>query len=169
MSSQKIVIVNCLLFIGIVAMGAFLLTQETTLPGRPPIAEIQNYVIADLEENPPEANLGGMQLRNLGKKNVFDTIIPMPTPSPSPIPPTPAPPSIDDVTKDWELSGVLTSFGLFKVRNEEFTLKLGESYDQKYRNDTIPVFLDKIDKENWSATLMIKELGIIQRRTLSVF
>ena len=171
MTAGRIMILNALLFVAIIGLGAYLMTQDYELPGPPPLDAIDELVEVELERSPTDESAETRVVANFGKQNIFDTIIPQPTATPAPPTPTPAPPNINDVTESWKLSGVLTSFAVFQNEKtrEEWTIRLGESKEEKFRNQTIKVTLDSVNKKDWSATISIKELGIVQKRTIKMF
>lgn len=170
MTTSKIVLLNIILFVAIVGLSAMIITEQREVPGEPPIEELREIVKEEIEkgrQNPA----GNSNLKSLGTVNMFDDLVPKPTPSPTP-PPTPVPPvKPEELTQYWKLNGVLPSFATFQniKTNVDITIKVGESVNENYRGKDIPVFLESTDFKKFTATIMIKEGGIIQKRTFKLF
>lgn len=171
MTTSKIMLVNIILFAAIVGLSAMIITEQREIPGEPPIEELQELVKKEVAERKGNNTVGNSKLKSLGTVNMFDDLVPRPTPSPTP-PPTPVPPvKPEELTQYWKLNGVLPSFATFQniKTNQDITIRVGESVNENYRGKDIPVFLESTDFKKFTATIMIKEGGIVQKRTFKLF
>jgi hypothetical protein len=173
MTSTRIMILNCILFVGIVGIAVAILNQENALPGPPPVEELRDAVDNRLENEELTGDAQGAELARLGSVNLFDTIIPSPTPAPTPTPAPPEPPDINEVIKDWELKGVLRNVVVFHNRRtrEDWNMRIGDTKTERFRNRDIQIELEAIVAQGMTrtATLKMVDLGKTQRKTLSVF
>lgn len=170
MNSSKIMLINGLLFILIVAIAVMVLTEERQLPGEPPVAELRREVALQLSnETSVEGGGSSEQFQELGKKAMFETIMPRPTPPPTPPPPTPTPPTAREVAEYWRLVGALTNFAAFQdvKTREDFTLKVGEHKVEKYKGKDVKVTLESLDRLK-SATISIKVDGHESKHTFQM-
>jgi hypothetical protein len=102
---KKLMLANVLLFAVIGLLALFVLTEDRTVPARPPVEEIQQ-TLAQVRPD-PDARREVAEYPAFGKAPIFDTLIPLPTPSPTP-PPTPPPdPNLCEALKIWRITGVL--------------------------------------------------------------
>lgn len=171
MTTSKIVLLNIILFVAIVGLSAMIITEQREIPGEPPIDELKRIVKEEVDKGKENNTVNNSSLRSLGTVNMFDDLVPKPTPSPTP-PPTPVPPvKPEELTQYWKLNGVLPSFATFQniKTNVDITIKVGESVNENYRGKDIPVFLESTDFKKFTATIMIREGGIIQKRTFKLF
>src|SRR5690606_24556931 len=101
---KKLMLANILLFAVIGLLALIVLTEERTVPARPPIEEVQQ-TLAQVRPD-PDARREVAEYPAFGRAPVFDTLIPIPTPTPTP-PPTPTPdPNLCEALKIWKISGV---------------------------------------------------------------
>ncbi len=171
MSITRISIINIVLFLAIIGLSVYIITQERILPGEPPVKQAQKRVDQLITRSEERGELAQAELEVLDEKNIFDSLIPIPTPTPAPTPTPQPPPDIEEVTQYWKLSFVFKSMASFQhiKSQEEFTIKVGERQQETWKGKTVPVYLDSIDRKNWSATIMINEKGVVQKRTFRMF
>ncbi len=169
MESNRIIIANSMFFLVIVGLAYFIVQEERTLPEKPDIDqldELSSKISSSASSTGTENRYG-----NLGRKPIFDTIIPQPpTPTPSPAP-TPAPPPIDKVVQYWELSGVLDGLAFFHDMrsNEDITIQQDNFHQVRFGNDTINVYLESANLRDGKAVIYMKEMGQIQKKEYSMW
>lgn len=172
MTPKRIVIFNCVVFVLFLTLSVYILMQERQLPGEPPVKEAQREVLAMVVREGERVDDTEERLPNLGKRNVFETILPLPTPTPAPTR-TPDPgPHINEVTDTWKLSVAFRDFATFQdiKTQQDFTLKLGESKPVEFKGKEYRVMLESIDSKKFSATIMMKNLiGEEQRKSFKMF
>ncbi len=179
MNTSRIILINSLIFVVIITLSAMTIMQDRELPGEPefllpgsPGFDDVEVVVKEIVENQEaeEQQMGG-DYPSLGKKKLFDPLVPQPTPSPTP-PPTPVPPpDINSVTEHWKLSFVGKTFASFNniKTNEDWNMKKGESYTVTYRGQNVPVYLEELNRKQWSVTIAVKEGGKVQTKTIKMF
>jgi hypothetical protein len=102
---------------------------------------------------------------NLGKRDIFRTIImkptPMPTREPTPVPP----PNLERAIRTWKLEGAFGNRASFRDTrtNTEFTIDVGETRVISYRGRELEVKLSEINMDNFSATLTFGTQQIIKK------
>jgi len=170
MNAQRIMIINSAIFVLILAVSVFMITQERTLPGEPPVEELQQEVAKVLSQRASEGT-GKVEsnLVNLPQRNVFETLIPLPTPTPLPPKPTPAPVIVDEATEFWRLSGPLSRMAAFQdiKTREDFSLKIGEYREEKVKGESFKIFLESTVPFK-SATVRMEDDGHVTRRTFTM-
>jgi hypothetical protein len=171
LNSTRIMWINGILFVTILILSVSVIQKDRYLPAEPPLKLAKKTVTELIAQQSGEDAAQDTEFQALGQVNLFDTIIPLPTPSPTPVPTPVPPPPINEVTEFWKLNFVLKSMATFSniKTQEEWTLKIGEKYEETYRGQKIPVYLDSVDRTAWSATVMIREQGEVQKRSFSMF
>lgn len=170
-SATRIMWINGILFLGILALSVIIITEERYLPGEPPIKEVKRQVTELIEADRSNLQSSGGNYESFGKVDMFETIIPLPTRTPTPTPEPPKPPRIEQVTEYWKLSFVFKSMATFQdiKTQEEYTIKVGDKRDQDYKGKTYGIYLDSVDRKNWSCTILMNDMGEVQKRTFRMF
>ena len=96
---------------------------------------------------------------NLGKKEVFKTIIPRPTPNPTPTPSPIPTPDLGRSVSRWKVTALLDDMASFEdtATRTPFDIKLGEKKEVQFRNQTFEVLLESIDMNELSVTLRYQD------------
>jgi len=121
------------------------------------IPKPKETIVADADDKYP----------NFGAAPIFDTIIPKPTPTPRPTPKPKPPPDINRVTARWSLRSLMGNTATFydSGTKKEWTMKVGEVYEQRYRNENCPIKLDSVDENTFKVKVTFGE----QERSFSLF
>ncbi len=170
---QRIVVVNSLLFVLVMTLAVMLLTRERLLPGPPPVDDVRDEVAELIEQRESARDRLEGELKALGEKDIFATIIPMPTPTPTPTPTPVPPPDISNVTSDWRLEIILPRSQMARFESESgddiWDLHPGESRRERDDGRDVDVYLDAVDTTEFSATVRIEWEGEAQTRTFRMF
>lgn len=171
MTPNRIMLINGMLFLVIVALSALIMTEEREIPSEPPLDSLEHEVSRLLATEDRDVAFTGDRYGNLGAKNIFSTIVALPTPSPSPTPTPKVPPDIKEVTEYWKLAGMISSMAMFHdMRSrEDFQLRPGETRQVEFRRENLNIELESIDRPNWSVTIKMDYEGNVQRREMKMF
>ena len=170
MNSKRIMMINSVLFLVILALSALVLTEERTVPEAPPIKELVRTVETQLANSQGAVVSNVDAYQNLGKRNILDTLVPLPTPTPRPTPTPKPPPVLAEVTEYWKLGGVLSKMVVFEdiKTREPFTMRIGESKEVEFKKEKLTIVLEAIDRAAWKATIKMTYGGNVQRRELKM-
>jgi hypothetical protein len=169
MTPNRIIWMNAILFVVIAAIALIIIVEERTLPGKPPVAELQARVEQELANTATDTGPQAAELPNFGKVNLFETVVPLPTPTPPP-PKTPVPPpDIREITEFWRLSGALSTMAVFQdtKTKQDFTLKKGEYREEKFKGRDYKIYLKSLTKLK-NATVMVTIDGQVQERIIDM-
>ncbi|MCC5875092.1 MAG: hypothetical protein JJU11_02625 [Candidatus Sumerlaeia bacterium] len=171
MTPNRIMLINGMLFLVVVALSVLIMTEERLIPEEPPISELEDEVTYLLTNAERQVTLGEDRYGNIGNRNIFSTIKPLPTPSPSPTPTPKVPPNINEVTEYWKLGGMLSTMAMFQDMRtrEDFQMRPGDVREIEFRREKIPVELESIDRANWRVTIKMNYEGNVQRREMKMF
>lgn len=171
MNATRIMWINGILFLAILGISVMIITEERYLPGRPPLEEHEVSVQKAIAETAGTTGLAGTDATELGKVNMFDTIIPLPTRTPTPTPEPPKAPRIEEVTQYWKLSFVYKTMATIQdIKTEaETTIKIGDKKIETYRGQEIPIYLESVNRKEWSATFIMNYMDEKQTRTFKMF
>lgn len=171
MTPNRIMLINGMLFLVIVALSALIMTEQREIPGEPPIEDLEYEVSRLLASEDHDVAVAGDRYGNLGGRNIFSTIISLPTPSPSPTPTPKVPPNIGEVTEYWKLAGMISSMAMFHdMRSrEDFQMRPGETRQIEFRKENVTIELESIDRPNWRVTIKLEYEGNVQRRDMKMF
>ncbi|MEQ8820050.1 MAG: hypothetical protein RLY93_07370 [Sumerlaeia bacterium] len=170
---QKLLLLNIVLFGFIGAAGYILMTEERLVPEEP---DVDGYIAVLQEEiaNLPEDRQSGSTYINIGKKDLFRTLIELPTPTPTPTP-TPQPtPSLDEALQYWKLEGVFGDTAVVTDKRTRETWMMSMSDDSRvktvqHRGENVDVRLIEIDdQEKFSATWAYTNPRGTQKKTMSM-
>jgi hypothetical protein len=171
MTPQRLMLINSMLFLVILALSVLILTEERRVPEAPPLAQLRKTVEGRMARDTTEVTVVADNYQNLGRKNMFDTIIPLPTPSPKPTP-TPRPaPLIAEVTEFWKLSSMISTMAIFQdiKTKEDFTMRVGDTREVEFRKEKLTIKLEAIDRPNWRVVISMSYGGNVQRREMKLF
>lgn len=157
---QRMMAVNCALFVGIVALTAFLLTDRAEIPGAPPTADMkaffENYRPAQV------ANTDNQVANNLyqryGEAPIFTTIIERPTPPPTPEPTKPVPPPLQKAIASWKLNGLFAGMAMLIDRNTRVEWNMSPTDPEtrskkiKFQGQEMEIVLESVDESAFEAT-----------------
>ncbi len=179
--NHKILIANIILIVLIVFLGYLVATTHYTPPEVPSYSSLATPTAATAESGkaaettetdygtkPPKLlSLAGDKYPRFGKAPIFDTIIPKPTPRPTRTPKPKPTPNITNVTARWKLTSLFGDTASFEDSgtHQEWDMKVGQTRDVKYRNQTCKVKLEKVDEDKFEVIITFGA----QSRTLSMF
>lgn len=170
MSPKRLMLINAILFVTIVAIAVMLITEQRQVPGEPDIDRIQRLVDRAIEMEDRREDEGGALLASLSRVDMFETIIPLPTPTPRPTPTPTPPPPIDEVIGHWRLSLAWKDQAQVEdTRTGEFiSINVGAFTEVQYRARKVRIHLESVEKFK-NAVFVMREDGEIQKKTMSMF
>lgn len=151
---KKMVIINFVLFTAIAVFAVMTVTEERTIPEKPPIEIIQAIIAG--EDRSGETIERTDIAPQFGKAPIFATLIALPTPTPTPVPEPPPDPPLAEAIKSWKVKGI--DSGVVFIQDvktrQDFIMDIDNPDDLqivRYRNDDLEVRLKSIDESNFSA------------------
>ena len=183
--NQKIFIANVVLLIVILFLGYLVATTHYEPPEAISLtSNLSPQEGSEGSEDSPPVNLSGEtnyqgaspkkdismlkdRYPQFGESLVFDTIVPKPTPTPTRTPRPKVPPDLKKITARWKLSSIFGNTATFQDTGtkKDWTMKIGETHDIIYRNQTCPIKLEKINEDQFEVIISYGD----QQKTLSMF
>jgi hypothetical protein len=123
---------------------------------------LNNEVLINEAKHVPER-----EYNHLGKTPIFDAIIKKPTPTPTATPPPPVPYRIEDITRNWVLSGFAEDQAFFINRGtkKEWGIKSGCDFELMFRKKKCSIRVEKINSDDF--TVLLEYNG--QHRLMEMF
>lgn len=159
-TAKKLMWVNFGLFLVMLFVSVYTLMRRPEYPGPPDVAGARAEVIEMIASEGQTVGSNEDTLKELGKKNVFSTIIALPTPTPAPTKtPDPGPP-IDEVLMNWKLVMPTKTFAIFQeMRTQrDANVKLNETFDAEYKGRNFKIKLIGVDTKKFTATVEMENL-----------
>ncbi|MCC6547039.1 hypothetical protein IT570_07710 [Candidatus Sumerlaeota bacterium] len=160
MTAKKLMWLNFGIFLVMLCVSVYTLMRRPQYPGEPDVAGARAEVIELVNSQGQESGPDETTLHNLGKKNVFSTIIALPTPTPAPTK-TPDPgPTIDEVLLNWKLVMPTKTFVIFQeIRTQkDANVKMNETFDAEYKGKNYKIKLIGVDTKKFTATVEMENL-----------
>ena len=166
--NQKILIANIILLLVILGLGYLVATTRYEPPKHQKFSSELTGGLSEESKNqsgdseteyeakaPTQVAAVSDQYANLGEAPIFDTIIPKPTPRPTRTPKPRPTPDLERVTARWKLMSLFGNQATFHdtARKDEWTMKVGEVREVKYRNDTCDIKLEKVDESSFKVII----------------